>query len=656
MAAAVGEQGDQGGLAHVGGFAAHVGARDDQHSVAVVQVQVVGDEGGVLQVLHHRVAALGDGDARLVTERRRIEAQALGAFGEIGEDVQLAQRPRGVLQGREILRHVPDQLLVEMLLTREGAALGAQGPVLELLELRGDEPLRVLQRLAADVLGGGVVGLGAADLDVVAMHPVVTHLEGADPGAFTLAFLDLHQVVAGVFAQACEFVQLAVVACPKHAAVAYDHGRVVDDGALQGLRQLRVGADALGNGLEVGQFQGGQVLLELRQGQEGVAQSGQVPRPRGAESDPREDALDVADAAQAIMDGFVMVALEQGADAVPALAHGFGVAQRSVEPAPQQASAHGGGGAVHDRGEGVLLAAAQVGVDFQVAAAGRVHGHTFLPPFAAEPADVGEVVALGVTRVLQQAAGGLDGQGQVLAAEATQVAYLELARQQSVGGLHLEQPGALAAYAIVAFQQLRVGEILADQDLRGLEPLKLGAEGFRRIHLLDHELAGGHLQRRDPERALMTMDRQQQVIPAFLQQRLIAQGARRNDAHHLAVNRALGGFRVACLFTDGNGVATTDQARDVALRGVIGDPRHGYRLAGGLAPGGQGDVQHFRGTAGVLVEQFVEVAHAVEQQLVRVLGLELQILAHHGGVTVEIGFRCGHDLLLSLLIWWNARF
>ncbi len=148
----------------------------------------------------------------------------------------------------------------------------------------------------------------------------------------------------------------------------------------------------------------------------------------------------------------------------------------------------------------------------------------------------------------------------------------------------------------------------------------------------------------------MTMDREQQVVPAFLQQCLVTQGTGRDDADHLTVDRALGGFRVARLFADGNGMAPPDQARDVALRGMIGDPRHGDRLTGGLAAGRQGDVQHLGGPAGVVVEQLVEIAHAVEQQLVRVLGLELEILAHHGGVTAEIGFRCGHDLFLSLLI------
>ena len=46
-------------------------------------------------------------------------------------------------------------------------------------------------------------------------------------------------------------------------------------------------------------------------------------------------------------------------------------------------------------------------------------------------------------------------------------------------------------------------------------------------------------------------------------------------------------------------------------------------------------VEQARGFFGVLPEQLVEVAHAVEQQRVGVPGLEGQILLHHGRVVRE---------------------
>jgi hypothetical protein len=51
---------------------------------------------------------------------------------------------------------------------------------------------------------------------------------------------------------------------------------------------------------------------------------------------------------------------------------------------------------------------------------------------------------------------------------------------------------------------------------------------------------------------------------------------------------------------------------------VVGHAGHGDVLAGGLAAGGQGDVEEFGGAVRVLVEQLVEVTHAVEKEVGRV--------------------------------------
>ena len=58
----LGHEDHKGHLAHVGGFARHVGPGEDGRPVVLaVHVGVVGDEEAVLQhLLHHRVAALGD--------------------------------------------------------------------------------------------------------------------------------------------------------------------------------------------------------------------------------------------------------------------------------------------------------------------------------------------------------------------------------------------------------------------------------------------------------------------------------------------------------------------------------------------------------------------------------------------------------------------
>ena len=63
------------------------------------------------------------------------------------------------------------------------------------------------------------------------------------------------------------------------------------------------------------------------------------------------------------------------------------------------------------------MAAHQIGVNFQIAAAGGVQDDRFLPAFTGQLANVGQGGTLGFLGILQQAAGGTDGEGQLLTAE-----------------------------------------------------------------------------------------------------------------------------------------------------------------------------------------------------------------------------------------------
>jgi hypothetical protein len=121
------------------------------------------------------------------------------------------------------------------------------------------------------------------------------------------------------------------------------------------------------------------------------------------------------------------------------------------------------------------------------------------------------------------------------------------------------------------------------------------------------------------------------------QQLGVGQRAGGDHAHHLAFDRPLGGGHVAHLLADGDRFTELDQARQVALDRVEGHAGHDDRLAGRLAALRERDVQQPCGLFRIGIEHLVEVAHAVEQQCVRVPGLEGQVLLHHGGVAVQRG-------------------
>ena len=61
-----------------------------------------------------------------------------------------------------------------------------------------------------------------------------------------------------------------------------------------------------------------------------------------------------------------------------------------------------------------------------------------------------------------------------------------------------------------------------------------------------------------------------------------------------------------------------------------GHAAHGDVLAGMLAALRKLDAERIRGRDRVVEEQLEEIAHPVEEQEVRVLGLHLKILRHHG--------------------------
>ena len=129
----------------------------------------------------------------------------------------------------------------------------------------------------------------------------------------------------------------------------------------------------------------------------------------------------------------------------------------------------------------------------------------------------------------------------------------------------------------------------------------------------------------------------------LVEQRFVAYRARGDDAHHLAFHRPLAGSRVADLFADHHRFAQLHQAAEIAFGRMKRNSGHGNRIPTGLAAGGKGDIQQFGGLLGVLVEQLVEVPHAVEHQLVRMLALEPPVLLHHWRMFGEVLSVFGHE-------------
>jgi hypothetical protein len=251
--------------------------------------------------------------------------------------------------------------------------------------------------------------------------------------------------------------------------------------------------------------------------------------------------------------------------------------------------------------------------------------------------DVGQRLQLRRLGVTVKRAGGGQRQLFIMDAEAGQVAAAEVFGQRVRSGARIEMP---------------VGQVLGDGAmLRHAAAQRIGQQQFRRAQALEvcgqgvergfqqAQVAVGEVEPGQAGALAVDGQCQQQAVVALVEQVGVGQRAGRDDARHGAFHRAFTQRRVADLFADCHRDAELDQLRQVAVDGVVGNAGHGDRLAGGLAARGQRDVEQARGLLGIFKEQFVEISHAEEQQLVGVLCLGAQPLLHYGGVRRQFGGR-----------------
>src|SRR5690606_13484650 len=198
------------------------------------------------------------------------------------------------------------------------------------------------------------------------------------------------------------------------------------------------------------------------------------------------------------------------------------VAQRAVQPAGQQARAHGGLAAVDHRLQGVVAAAGEVGVQLQVSAAGAVEDDGVVQALVAQAAQVGQGGTLGFLGVGQQAAGGANGEGQALAAEALEILYAELLAQALARAVSVEVPGGAAAYAAALFHGQALGPVVGDQQLGRGQAFQFGQQVLPGLQLLHAETAAGDVEHGQAEQLLVTQHGADQVVAALVEQRLVA--------------------------------------------------------------------------------------------------------------------------------------
>ena len=460
------------------------------------------------------------------------------------------------------------------------------------------------------------------------------------------------QLLFAVFGKVEQPVKLGIEAIFEQAAIGDDSGRAVHKGALQQGRAVvhvvprfeHLG-DALGHA-------GGrarclsscrsrcsratQGIEDIGQGVQAVAQGNKVARCALVQAYAGREALEVIHIFKGLAQGGAagvigikirhrILYARDGADFAP------GVAQHVFK----QPAAHGGHGVVQRVAQGSLaLAAIEAGKNFKIALCHIVDDQAAAQIKRGKGHEVVGAAHLGLAEVGQQRTAGPHELWLALKTKCACLAHaLSLhnalcgAFELKLGCRHTHKPYALQNATLGQFCTFRNQQFAGGQLLSPLPQLSLALE-FNARPLPRRNIGPGQ-----PASAASSWRAQgRKVVVAFAGKVGIFHHCAGGDyAGNSAFYQPLGGLGVFCLVADGNVVALVDELGNVALNRMPRHAAHGNGVFRILAAAGEGNLKFARRHLGVVVEQFIKVAHAVKQQSIGMLCLDAHVLLKHGG-------------------------
>jgi hypothetical protein len=243
-------------------------------------------------------------------------------------------------------------------------------------------------------------------------------------------------------------------------------------------------------------------------------------------------------------------------------------------------------------------------------------------------------------------------------AEAFRGGQAEISRKPALGRRPVEhvarERGHRRQRAQIGGERAVAVERVRHDDLAWLEPGDVGGKAGA-VAFGDAELAGGNIDPGERETALFAHggaragDREQVVVALCVEQRVFGERAGRDQADDVAPHHALAAAllrlgRVLELFAHRDAMAEGDQAVEIFVGAMDRHAAHGDVAAQVLAALGEHDAEGARRDLGVLEEQLIEIAHPIEQQAIRIGGLDLDILLHHRrGARSALGARAGFE-------------
>ena len=636
---------DEGVLTHIRRFTSHVGAGDDETAVfSAIQGGIVRHEETALEHLFdHRVTALDDAEFVALVHDRAAVVVLGGDLRQCRQNVQLGDGVGGSLDAVELTADGAEQFGEELVFQRDEPLVRAQNLAFQLFQLLRDVAFAGGEGLFADVGLRHHAFIGVADLDEVAENVVVADFQLGDAGLLPQTGLELGEDALGVIPDGTQFVHLGVVARGDDAAIFQGgggfrvNGRVdfgldvvqrVDFGRKLG--QFRAAA-ALGQLFQVGQTVAGlRHCVDLFRGGGTVDGSGHHP-------------LEVGDVPQFLDEVAALHGLADKAfDHVQAAVDGRAGHQRLFDPAAEHPLAHRGTGLVqHPEQRSPFFAAAQSLCEFEVGPGDRRKAHELGLIVADDGLQTLDTLDLRCVQILEKGRhrephqtirrdAGLvgpvaaklifEGDGD----EAGRIAFF-LDQLHRTGHILFNVSGDLPAVQQTRVHQHFAGTVAAElrNDRRGD---LLRVRGFQ---LSDVRRTGGDIGKADTGFAILQKDAGDIVVFIVLQHAALDDRTRRDDPDDIPFDKALCLGRVFDLLTDGDLVALRDELCHIALVAVERHAAHGCALFQTALFAGQGQIQLPGCRFGIVKEHLVEIADAVEQDLIFMLFFYLKILLHH---------------------------
>ncbi len=483
------------------------------------------------------------------------------------------------------------------------------------------------------------------DLDEIADHVVVADLEGGDPGLLGVLALQIGDQASRLVAQFQGRVQFGRVALGDEAAVARIERRLGHQRRGEPVGEFAVFAQIVERFENARRRRhvarlGAELGAHLRQFAQPLADADEIARAPAPHGEALQGALQIGKAAQRLAQAFARARRrDEERDHVVACGDRGRIGQRCGQALRQKPRARCRLGAI-DRGEQRAALLAGLGFDdLQRPARGRIDFHRTRLGDARRVGQFRQLALLGELDIVDERARGRD----LGPAE----------RAEAVEGFHAIQgfepaPPVLAVEARAGQRREARLERLDRARERRVARQFLGEQQFarrharqrgtqpRRVRRLDAEIAGRHIEPGEAQRTARFGQASEIIVGPRVEQRVLDQRPRCHHAHHVAAHH---GFRAALfgffgrfeLFANRHPEALADQPREIRLVRMPGHPAHRDLLAEMQSALGQRQIERLRRRDRVVEEHLVEVAHAIEQQGVRILPLELQILRHHRG-------------------------